>query len=85
MTTKLISGLDGVMGCRFLPGKRQLLFVERNRGAISILGIVPQANSNLIVSQGTKTITGNGLFNLDPAPREFPIRVQCGYSLGADR
>ncbi len=74
MTTKLISGLGAVSGCRFLPESRQLIFVERDKGVIGLLDFVP-TDRTVIVSQGTATIKGNTDFNLDPdtiAPRSNP-------------
>ena len=79
MATKLVSGLEEVFGCQFLADKGQLLFVERGKGAISLLDFVHPANP--IVSSGSTTLVGNGYFDLDPEKRLNKYNADLYWSL----
>jgi len=63
MTTKLVDGLGGAIGCRFLPNRNQLVFVEFATGKISLLDMVRPLDS--IVSQGTTVLKGTWVFDCE--------------------
>jgi hypothetical protein len=63
MTNKLVDGLGGAIGSRFMPSHNQLAFVEFATGKISLLDMVRPLDS--IVSQGTTVIKGTFLFDCE--------------------
>lgn len=63
MVTKLVDGLGGAIGCRFLPKRNQLAFVEFATGKISLLDMVRPLDS--IVSQGTTVLKGTWVFDCE--------------------
>jgi hypothetical protein len=63
MTMKLLSGVGAAIGCRILPKRNQLVFVEYAKGAISFLDIIRPLGA--IVSQGSTVIKGTWTFNCE--------------------
>jgi hypothetical protein len=73
MANNLISGIGSITGCCFLPGSRQLIFTELEKGTIGLLGFAPKGQRT-VVSSGNTTLKANTFFNLDPLPGEIPIK-----------
>ncbi|MEN3335544.1 MAG: hypothetical protein V7641_4909 [Blastocatellia bacterium] len=63
MIKKLVDGLGGAIGCRFLPKRNQLAFVEFATGKISLLDMVRPLDS--VVSQGTTVLKGTWAFDCE--------------------
>ena len=67
-TTQLISNLNGAIGADFLPAQNRLLFVEY-AGKLSRFDLFP---ATTIISQGTATLKGTFLFDLDTGTQSLP-------------
>ncbi len=67
-TTQLISNLNGAIGADFLPAQNRLLFVEY-AGKLSRFDLFP---ATTIISQGTTTLKGTFLFDLDTGTQSLP-------------
>src|SRR5436853_4032371 len=63
MIKKLVDGLGGAIGCRFLPQRNQLAFVEFATGKISLLDMVRPLDS--VVSKGTTVLKGTWVFDCE--------------------
>jgi hypothetical protein len=63
MTTKVVNSLGAAIGCRLLPGRQQLAFVEYAKGAVSTLDLVRPADA--IVSHGTTVLKGTWIFDCE--------------------
>lgn len=72
--TQLVSGLGGAIGSDFRSAQNQLIFVEYDTGKLSSLSLFP---SSTIVKQGTTTLKGTFLLDLDTG-------VQGGTGPGED-
>ncbi|CEG11451.1 conserved hypothetical protein [groundwater metagenome] len=62
-TIKLISGVGGAIGSRYLKNKNQLLFVEYSAGSISKLDWIRPVDST--ISQGTTVLKGTWSFDCE--------------------
>jgi hypothetical protein len=72
--TQLVNGLGGAIGSDFRSAQNQLIFVEYATGKLSSLDLFP---SSTIVSQGTTTLKGTFMFDLDTG-------IQGGTGPGED-
>jgi hypothetical protein len=63
MINKLVDGLGGAIGSRFMPSRNQLAFVEFATGKISFLDMIRPLDS--IVSQGTILLKGTWVFDCE--------------------
>ena len=62
MATKLLGGVGAAIGCRFLPKRNQLIFVEYNKGAVSLLDMI---RSSSVLSSGTTILKGTWVFDCE--------------------
>jgi hypothetical protein len=67
--TQLVSGLGGAIGSDVRFAQNQLIFVEYATGKLSSLNLFPSFN---IVSQGTTTLKGTYVFDLDSGVQGVP-------------
>jgi hypothetical protein len=63
MIIKLFSSVSAAIGCRFLKQRNQLVFVEYNKGAISLLDMIHPVKK--IVSKGTTVLKGTWVFDCE--------------------
>ena len=83
MTTRLISGLGAVKGCRFLPESRQLIFVELDRGVIGLLDLAPTDHpSNPYRILGTDYYKPNDIAVTFDGKTAYIAQQQAGPILG---
>ncbi|MEZ5452483.1 MAG: hypothetical protein R3E93_06620, partial [Thiothrix sp.] len=62
MFTQIVNGLGGAIGCRYLPSRNQLLFVEYD-GKISVIDLIRPLLAT--VSQGTTVLKGTWVFDCE--------------------
>lgn len=63
MIIKIFSGVGAAIGCRFLKKRNQLVFVEYNKGAISLLDMIRPVKK--IVSKGITVLKGTWVFDCE--------------------
>ena len=63
MVTKLVDNIGAAIGCRFLPTKNQVAFVEYATGSISLLDMI--SPDSRVVSKGHTILKGTWIFDCE--------------------